>query len=128
MESGYFVLLSFVSSIAVYKMTELSICMVQVFPLLMQQLSFQEQSSLVWQFICSVPVMLMEQFLPWMMSFLSPGEQADVIHSVQKIIPVEKSFQEVDCQHNSHGDLDHLLDYDCFKYVCEGGVFLAWLL
>ncbi|KAB1216691.1 putative RING finger protein C2F3.16 [Morella rubra] len=69
----------------------------QVFPLLMQQLSFQEQSSLVWQFICSVPVMLMEQFLPWMMSFLSPGEQADVIHSVQKIIPLEKSFQEVVC-------------------------------
>lgn len=37
----------------------------QVFPLLMQQFSSSEQASLVWQFMCSVPVTLLEDFLPW---------------------------------------------------------------
>ncbi|KAF5459796.1 hypothetical protein F2P56_019714 [Juglans regia] len=67
----------------------------QVFPLLMQQFSSKEQGSLVWQFICSVPVILIEQFLPWMMSFLSLEEQLDVTHCIKEIVPGEKTLLEV---------------------------------
>lgn len=68
----------------------------QVFPLLMQRLSFKEQASLVWQFICSVPVILLEDFLPWMMSYLSVREHADVIYCIKEIIPKERLLQEVE--------------------------------
>eukprot|EP00268_Persea_americana_P069251 TRINITY_DN980_c0_g1_i2.p1 TRINITY_DN980_c0_g1~~TRINITY_DN980_c0_g1_i2.p1 ORF type:complete len:1235 (+),score=218.82 TRINITY_DN980_c0_g1_i2:393-4097(+) len=67
----------------------------QVFPLLMQRLSFKEQASLVWQFICSVPVILLEDFLPWMMSYLSVREHADAIFCIKEIIPKERLLQEV---------------------------------
>ena len=71
------------------------LCMVQVFPLLMHQFSSKEQGSLVWQFICSVPLKLMEEFLPWMISFLSPEEQVEVTLCIKDIVPREKSLQEV---------------------------------
>ena len=102
------------------------LCMVQVFPLLMQQFSSKEQASLVWQFICSVPLMLIGEFLPWMISFLSPKEQVDVTHCIKEIVPREKSLQEVDSQLNSHPNLDQLPNCDSFKYICKGGDFLAW--
>ncbi|KAL5976686.1 hypothetical protein ACLOJK_021019 [Asimina triloba] len=54
-----------------------------------------EQSLLVWQFICSVPIMLLEDFLPWMMSHLSVDEQTDILHSIDKIVPEEKLLREV---------------------------------
>jgi zinc finger-like protein len=101
-------------------------CMVQVFPLLMQKFSSKEQGSLVWQFICSVPIMLIEDIFPWMISFLSPEEQVDVTRCIKEIVPREKSLQEVDSQLNSHLNLVQLTECDWFKYVCEGGVFLAW--
>ncbi|KAK4568395.1 hypothetical protein RGQ29_003971 [Quercus rubra] len=61
----------------------------------MQQFSSKEQGSLVWQFICSVPLKLMEEFLPWMISFLSPEEQVEVTLCIKDIVPREKSLQEV---------------------------------
>ncbi|KAF8390297.1 hypothetical protein HHK36_024822 [Tetracentron sinense] len=67
----------------------------QVFPLLMQHFSFKEQASLVWQFMCSVPIMLLEDFLPWMTSYLSPDEQDDVLHCIEEVVPKEKLLQEV---------------------------------
>ncbi|CAN0903469.1 Zinc finger protein BRUTUS-like At1g74770 [Linum grandiflorum] len=65
----------------------------QVFPLLVEWFSPQEQASLVWQFLCSIPVMLLEDFLPWMVS-LSPEKQIDVTLCITKIVP-EESLQEV---------------------------------
>ncbi|KAL1810280.1 hypothetical protein ACET3Z_027270 [Daucus carota] len=67
----------------------------QVFPLLMQQFSSSEQASLVWQFMCSVPVTLLEDFLPWMLSILSPDEKIEVSRSMKEIVPKEKLLQEV---------------------------------
>ncbi|KAL5544275.1 hypothetical protein UlMin_008059 [Ulmus minor] len=67
----------------------------QVFPLLMQQFSPKEQASLVWKFMCSVPVVLLEDQLPWTLSFLSPDEQVEFIHSIKDIVPKEKALQEV---------------------------------
>ncbi|KAK7330413.1 hypothetical protein VNO77_24607 [Canavalia gladiata] len=67
----------------------------QVFPLLMQKLSTKEQASLVWQFICSVPVMVLEEVLPWMVSFLSANKQAEVTQCLNEIAPMEKALQEV---------------------------------
>ncbi|KAF6159889.1 hypothetical protein GIB67_032973 [Kingdonia uniflora] len=67
----------------------------QVFPLLMQRFSFKEQASLVWQFICSVPIMLLEELLPWMTSYLPKEEQADVILCIKEVVPTEKLIQKV---------------------------------
>ena len=62
----------------------------------MQQFSIEEQASLIWQFLCSVPIMLLEDFLPWLTSFLSPDEQEDILHCIIEVVPKEKLLQEVD--------------------------------
>lgn len=61
----------------------------------MKQFSPKEQATLVWKFMCSVPVVLLEDLLPWTISFLSPHEQLEVINCIEKIVPEEKSLQEV---------------------------------
>lgn len=68
----------------------------QVFPLLMRQFTSEEQSSFVWQFICSIPVSLLEDFLPWMTSFFSPDEQVEFICCIKSIVPKDILLQEVD--------------------------------
>ncbi|CAL9240681.1 unnamed protein product [Arabidopsis halleri] len=67
----------------------------QVFPLLIEKFSFREQASLVWQFICSVPVMVLEDFLPWMMSYLSQEEKIEVEDCIKDVVPAEDSMQQV---------------------------------
>ncbi|KAI4343821.1 hypothetical protein L6164_011127 [Bauhinia variegata] len=67
----------------------------QVFPLLMHKLSPKEQASLVWQFICGVPIILLEEVLPWMTSFLSANKQAELKECLKEISPMEKPLQEV---------------------------------
>ncbi|XP_030458146.2 zinc finger protein BRUTUS-like At1g18910 [Syzygium oleosum] len=67
----------------------------QVFRLLMQRFSQKEQASLVWQFLCSVPAMLLENLLPWMISFISPDEQEQIIDFVKDTVPKESLLQEV---------------------------------
>lgn len=67
----------------------------------MQQFSSSEQASLVWQFMCSVPVTLLEDFLPWMISVLSADEQLEVSRIMKGIVPEEKLLQEV------HQDLNY---------------------
>ncbi|PIA40232.1 hypothetical protein AQUCO_02500140v1 [Aquilegia coerulea] len=66
----------------------------QVFPKLVTQFSFKEQASLVWQFFCSVPIILLEYFLPWMTSCIPKDEQADVVHCIKEIVPKENVLQE----------------------------------
>lgn len=66
----------------------------------MQQFSTKEQASLIWQFLCNVPIMLLEDFLPWLTSFLSPLEQEDILHCIKEVVPEEKLLQEV------YADLD----------------------
>ncbi|CAI0399161.1 unnamed protein product, partial [Linum tenue] len=65
----------------------------QVFPLLVERFSPVEQASLVWQFLCSIPVILLEDLLPWMIS-LSPENHIDVALCIKEIVP-EGSLQEV---------------------------------
>lgn len=79
----------------------------QVFPLLLQQFSSKEQASLVWQFICSVPVILLEDFFPWMISFLSPDEHVSVVHCIEQVVPKEKYLQEVYTMLNSCPNLNN---------------------
>ncbi|XVF54236.1 hypothetical protein PTKIN_Ptkin05aG0164300 [Pterospermum kingtungense] len=67
----------------------------QVFPLLLNQFSSQEQASLVWQFIGSIPVILLQDFLPWMISFFLPDEQEEITNFIKEVVPKEKSLQEV---------------------------------
>ncbi|GAV65874.1 Hemerythrin domain-containing protein/zf-CHY domain-containing protein/zf-RING_2 domain-containing protein [Cephalotus follicularis] len=67
----------------------------QVFPLLMEKFSFEEQASLVWQFLCSIPVNMMAEFLPWLSSAMSSDERQDMRKCLCKIIPKEKLLQQV---------------------------------
>ncbi|KAK1553219.1 hypothetical protein Q3G72_031091 [Acer saccharum] len=67
----------------------------QVFPLLIEKFSFEEQASLVWQFLCSIPVNMMTEFLPWLCSSISSDEHLDMRKCLCKIIPKEKLLQQV---------------------------------
>lgn len=69
--------------------------LLQVFPLLIEKFSFDEQASLVWQFLCSIPVNMMAEFLPWFSSSVSPEEYEDMLECLRKIIPEEKLLQQV---------------------------------
>ncbi|KFK22081.1 hypothetical protein AALP_AAs52369U000100, partial [Arabis alpina] len=66
-----------------------------VFPLLIENFSSQEQASVVWQVICSVPVMVLEEIFPWMTFLLSPNEKSEVENCVKQIVPKEVSLQLV---------------------------------
>ncbi|XP_057960790.1 zinc finger protein BRUTUS-like [Malania oleifera] len=67
----------------------------QVFPLLTEKFSFEEQASLVWQFLCSIPVNMMAEFLPWLSSSISSDDNEDMHNCLCKIIPEEKLLQQV---------------------------------
>ncbi|CAN8239864.1 unnamed protein product [Cochlearia groenlandica] len=67
----------------------------QVFPLLIEKFSFKEQASLVRQFICSVPVMVLEDFLPWMMTYLSHEEKTEVVNCIKDVFHTEDSLHQV---------------------------------
>ncbi|KAL0701751.1 hypothetical protein Bca4012_057873 [Brassica carinata] len=67
----------------------------QVFLLIIEKFTFQEQASLVWQFICSVPVMVLEDFLPWMLSYLSHGERNEVVNCLKDVVRNDDSLQQV---------------------------------
>ncbi|KAM3739340.1 hypothetical protein ACB098_08G017200 [Castanea mollissima] len=67
----------------------------QVFPLLIEKFSFEEQAMLVWQFLCSIPVNMMAKFLPWLSSSISSDERQDMQKCLCKIIPEEKLLQQV---------------------------------
>ncbi|XP_057508284.1 zinc finger protein BRUTUS-like isoform X1 [Actinidia eriantha] len=67
----------------------------QVFPLLIEKFSFEEQASLVWQFLCSIPVCMMAEFLPWLSSSISSDECQDMRKCLIKVIPEEKLLQQV---------------------------------
>ncbi|KAG6403986.1 hypothetical protein SASPL_136220 [Salvia splendens] len=67
----------------------------QVFPLLIEKCSVKEQSHLVWQYMCSVPTILLEEFLPWTTLYLSSDEKLDVQHCLKLIVPNERLLQEV---------------------------------
>ncbi|KAL8141973.1 hypothetical protein V2J09_015005 [Rumex salicifolius] len=65
----------------------------QVFPLLMKQFSGDEQASLVWQVICSVPVMVLVDLFSWLTCFLSPEEHRDLKHCIKKVVPEDTLLQ-----------------------------------
>ncbi|KAK7398904.1 hypothetical protein VNO78_10078 [Psophocarpus tetragonolobus] len=67
----------------------------QVFPLLIEKFSLEEQASLVWQFLCSIPVKMMAEFLPWLSASISPDESQDLRNCLNKIVPQEKLLQKV---------------------------------
>ncbi|KAI3941243.1 hypothetical protein MKX01_029817 [Papaver californicum] len=65
----------------------------QVFSLLIQ-FSLEEQASLVRQFIYSVPIILLENMLPWMASYLPKTEQDDFALCIKAVIPKENLLQK----------------------------------
>ncbi|XP_004299048.1 PREDICTED: uncharacterized protein LOC101308084 [Fragaria vesca subsp. vesca] len=67
----------------------------QVFPLLIEKYSCEEQALLVWQFLCSIPVNMMAEFLPWLSSSISCDERQDMHKYLSKVVPEEKLLQQV---------------------------------
>ncbi|XP_021645303.2 zinc finger protein BRUTUS isoform X2 [Hevea brasiliensis] len=67
----------------------------KVFPLLIEKFSLEEQSSLIWQFVCSIPVDMVAELLPWLASSISPVECQDMHKCLSKIIPEEKLLQQI---------------------------------
>ncbi|XP_011071734.1 zinc finger protein BRUTUS-like At1g18910 isoform X1 [Sesamum indicum] len=67
----------------------------QVFPLVKQKFTSEQQSQLVWQYMCSVPIILLEEFLPWMTLYLTSDEKLDVLGCIKLITPKERILQEV---------------------------------
>eukprot|EP00249_Psilotum_nudum_P024396 c29174_g1_i3 orf=1038-5078(-) len=67
----------------------------QIFPLLMEHFSIEDQATIVWQFLCSIPVNLMEQFLPWLASSLSPDDRQEMMSCLHKIVPKEELLRQV---------------------------------
>lgn len=63
--------------------------------MLIDKFSFEEQASLVWQFLCSIPVNMMAEFLPWLSCSISSDEHRDMRKCLCKIIPKEKLLQQV---------------------------------
>ncbi|KAL8457293.1 hypothetical protein ACS0TY_035225 [Phlomoides rotata] len=77
---------------------------VHVFPLLMEKFTADEQYQLVWQYICSVPIMILDEFLPWMILHLTLDEKLDVLNCITLIIPKERLLQEVVISWIQHED------------------------
>nr|KAJ0207726.1 hypothetical protein LSAT_V11C500244160 [Lactuca sativa] len=50
----------------------------QVFLLLVEKFSFEEQASLVWQFLCSIPINMMAEFLPWLSASVFSEERHEM--------------------------------------------------
>ncbi|XP_016511441.2 zinc finger protein BRUTUS-like At1g74770 isoform X1 [Nicotiana tabacum] len=67
----------------------------QVFPSLMKQFSSKEQARLVWQYLCSVPLLLLEDFLPWVTTTLSSVGKTDLLNFIHVVLPEETLIQEV---------------------------------
>lgn len=63
--------------------------------MLTEKFSYEEQASLVWQFLCSIPVNLMAEFLPWLSSSISSDEYQDMRRCLCKVIPEEKLLRQV---------------------------------
>ncbi|KAJ1390550.1 Zinc finger, CHY-type, partial [Sesbania bispinosa] len=66
----------------------------QVFPLVIEKFSSEEQASLVWQFLCSIPVKMMAEFLPWLASYISSDEHQELLRCLCTIIPKEKLLHQ----------------------------------
>ncbi|KAJ9554122.1 hypothetical protein OSB04_018167 [Centaurea solstitialis] len=67
----------------------------QVLPLLVEKFSFEEQASLVWQFLCSIPVNMMAEFLPWLSASISSEERQEMRSCLCRVIPEEKLLQQI---------------------------------
>lgn len=69
----------------------------QILPLLMKHFTREEQSLLVWQLLCCIPVNLMENYLQWMASSLSQEEFKGLMTLLESVVPGEDLRQHVSC-------------------------------
>ncbi|KAL0538735.1 hypothetical protein IC582_022892 [Cucumis melo] len=95
----------------------------QVFPLLTKKFSFEEQAALVWKFLCSIPINMLEVFLPWISSSISPDEHQIMCKCLSKIIPEQKLLQKIIfswMEGAKTADADQSLYDDNLEFQCLG--------
>ncbi|PHT47829.1 hypothetical protein CQW23_12037 [Capsicum baccatum] len=85
----------------------------QIFPSLTKQFSSKEQARLVWQYLCSVPLLLLEDFLPWVITSLSSVGKTDFLNFIHVVLPEETLIQEV---FSSWLDNDELSSQSCLGH------------
>ncbi|EXC25401.1 Uncharacterized RING finger protein [Morus notabilis] len=66
----------------------------QVFALLCENFTLEEQASLVWQFLCSLPTYVLSKALSWVSASLSTCEYQALFNCLVKIVPEEKLLQQ----------------------------------
>ncbi|PRQ56197.1 putative aminoacyltransferase, E1 ubiquitin-activating enzyme [Rosa chinensis] len=67
----------------------------QIIPLLIQKFSVEEQASLVWKLLSSIPTNIVAKLIPWLASSLSLDECQHLYKCLSMIVPAEKLLQEV---------------------------------
>lgn len=97
----------------------------QVFPLLVENFSLKEQADLVWHFLCSIPVNIMAEFLPWLCSSVSPDEHKDMITCLYKLLPEDKLLQQVRTWFHNHKFLISYLTWTLRLQMHQ--VIFAWM-
>eukprot|EP00250_Pteridium_aquilinum_P019141 c24314_g1_i1 orf=828-4589(+) len=98
----------------------------QVFPLLLKHFNTEEQAALVWQFLCRIPVNLLQELLPWISCSLLQAEREIMLTCMRRIVPKEDSLQHLvfswikaGCASDKHG-------VDVVKIIYNSQVKLSW--
>lgn len=66
-----------------------------MFPLLLQHFSRAEQAQLVWRFLASMPIALMQRCLSWVASYLTQAEQQAMVQQMHEVVPEEELLRQV---------------------------------
>ncbi|KAL5569562.1 hypothetical protein UlMin_026137 [Ulmus minor] len=66
----------------------------QVFPLIMENFSLEEQASLLWKFLSSMPTYVLAKVLSWLPTSISTSEYQDLNECLRKIVPEEMLLQQ----------------------------------
>lgn len=98
----------------------------QIFPFLVRNFSSNEQAPFIWKFLCSAPITLLQEILPWLTSFLSPNEHKEILHCIKEVLPEEKNLLVADKA--SYHVLQMYMNRNSFlaKHVIEDSASLSF--
>ncbi|XP_060675932.1 zinc finger protein BRUTUS isoform X2 [Ziziphus jujuba] len=89
----------------------------QVFPLMNEKFSFEDQASLICQFLCSIPTFVLSKLLSWLPTSISTDEYQDLCKCLSQILPHQKLFQQA--IFNWTNGIDHTCDHCSVTHQME---------